>query len=71
MKQLLKSLMAKAARLGLSQEHLNLARDFLDGHEFGLCLDTIVTLVFGVPFFLSMEKRHFCSILLVSDKRNY
>jgi hypothetical protein len=43
MKQLLKSLMARAGRLGLEQGNLDLAREFLDGHEFGLCLDTIVT----------------------------
>jgi hypothetical protein len=45
MKQLLKSILAEAGRLGLAQGHLDLAREFLDGHEFGLCLDTIVTLV--------------------------
>ena len=32
-------------KAGLSQASLVLAREFLDGHEFGLCLDTIVTLV--------------------------
>jgi len=45
MKQTLKSILARAGRLGLVQGHLDLAREFLDGHEFGLCLDTIVTLV--------------------------
>jgi hypothetical protein len=45
MKQTLKSIMARAGRLGLPQGHLDLAREFLDGHEFGLCLDTIVTMV--------------------------
>jgi hypothetical protein len=45
MKQLLKSILARAGRLGLGQGHLDLAREFLDGHEFGLCLDTVVTLV--------------------------
>jgi hypothetical protein len=45
MKKLLKSILARAGRLGLGQVHLDLAREFLDGHEFGLCLDTIVTLV--------------------------
>jgi hypothetical protein len=45
MKQTLKSILARAGRLGLAQKHLDLAREFLDGHEFGLCLDTIVTLV--------------------------
>jgi hypothetical protein len=46
MKQTLKSILARAGRLGLAQRHLDLAREFLDGHEFGLCLDTIVTLVY-------------------------
>lgn len=45
MKQLLKSILVRADRLGLEQRHIDLAREFLDGHEFGLCLDTIVTLV--------------------------
>lgn len=45
MKQTLKSILARAGRLGLAQGHLDLAREFLDGHEFGLCLDTIVTMV--------------------------
>ena len=45
MKQLLKSILARAGRLGLEQRHIDLAREFLDGHEFGLCLDTIITLV--------------------------
>jgi hypothetical protein len=45
MKQTLKSILARARRLGLAERHLALAREFLDGHEFGLCLDTIVTLV--------------------------
>lgn len=45
MKQTLKSILARAGRLGLAQRHLDLAREFLDGHEFGLCLDTIITLV--------------------------
>ena len=45
MKQLLKSILARAGRLGLAQGHLDLAREFLDGHEFGFCLDTIITLV--------------------------
>jgi hypothetical protein len=45
MKQLLKSILVRAGRLGLAKRHLDLAREFLDGHEFGLCLDTIVTLV--------------------------
>lgn len=45
MKQLLKSILTKADKLGLSKANLALAREFLDGHEFGLCLDTIVTLV--------------------------
>jgi hypothetical protein len=45
MKKLLKSILARADRLGLAQRHLDLAREFLDGHEFGFCLDTIVTLV--------------------------
>jgi lysine N6-hydroxylase len=45
MKQLLKSILGRAGKLGLSQANLALAREFLDGHEFGLCLDTIVTLV--------------------------
>jgi hypothetical protein len=45
MKQTLKSILARAGRLGLEQRHIDLAREFLDGHEFGLCLDTIVTLV--------------------------
>jgi hypothetical protein len=45
MKQTLKSILARSARLGLPKAHLELAREFLDGHEFGLCLDTIVTQV--------------------------
>lgn len=45
MKQLLKSLIARAGRLGLAQGHLDLAREFLDGHEFGLCLDTLIELI--------------------------
>ena len=45
MKQTLKSILARAKRLGLAQGHLDLAWEFLDGHEFGLCLDTIVTMV--------------------------
>ena len=45
MKQLLKRLIAKAERLGLPREHLDLVREFLDGHEFGLCLDTLIELV--------------------------
>jgi hypothetical protein len=45
MKQTLKSILARAKRLGLADSHLDLAREFLDGHEFGLCLDTIVTMV--------------------------
>jgi hypothetical protein len=45
MKQLLKSLIARAGRLGLASRHLELARQFLDGHEFGICLDTLITLV--------------------------
>jgi len=45
LKQLLKSILTRAGRLGLEQRHIDLAREFLDGHEFGLCLDTIVTLV--------------------------
>jgi hypothetical protein len=45
MKQLLKSILVRADRLGLERRHIDLAREFLDGHEFGLCLDTIVTLV--------------------------
>ena len=45
MKQTLKSILARAKRLGLAERHLDLAREFLDGHEFGLCLDTIVTMV--------------------------
>jgi hypothetical protein len=45
MKQTLKTILVKAGRLGLEQRHIDLAREFLDGHEFGLCLDTIVTLV--------------------------
>lgn len=45
MKQLLKSLLSRAGRLGLAQDQLDLAREFLDGHEFGLCLDTIVEMV--------------------------
>lgn len=45
MKQTLKSILARARRLGLAERHLDLAREFLDGHEFGLCLDTIVTMV--------------------------
>ncbi len=45
MKQTLKSILARAGQLGLAQAHLDLAREFLDGHEFGLCLDTIVTMV--------------------------
>jgi hypothetical protein len=45
MKQTLKSILVRAGRLGLAQGHLDLAREFLDGHEFGLCLDTIVTMV--------------------------
>jgi hypothetical protein len=43
MKRLLKSILAKAGGLGLGQADLDVAREFLDGHEFGLCLDTIVT----------------------------
>jgi hypothetical protein len=45
MKQTLKSILLRAERLGLTQRHLDLAREFLDGHEFGLCLDTIIELV--------------------------
>jgi hypothetical protein len=45
MKQTLKGILARARRLGMAERHLELAREFLDGHEFGLCLDTIVTLV--------------------------
>jgi hypothetical protein len=45
MKQTLKSILARAGALGLAQAHLDLAREFLDGHEFGLCLDTIITQV--------------------------
>jgi len=45
MKQTLKSIMARARRLGLAERHLGLAREFLDGHEFGLCLDTIIELM--------------------------
>jgi hypothetical protein len=45
MKKLLISILARAERLGLARGSLDLAREFLDGHEFGLCLDTIVTLV--------------------------
>ena len=45
MKKLLKSILARAERLGLAQAHLDLAKEFLDGHEFGFCLDTILTLV--------------------------
>jgi hypothetical protein len=45
MKQLLKSILVRAGRLGLAKRHIDLAREFLDGHEFGLCLDMIVTLV--------------------------
>ena len=45
MKQTLKSILVRAGRLGLAQRHIHLAREFLDGHEFGLCLDTIVALV--------------------------
>jgi len=45
LKKLLKSILVRAGRLGLAQGHLDLAREFLDGHEFGLCLDTIITLV--------------------------
>ena len=45
MKELLKSILTRAARLGLARRDLDLARDFLRRHEFGLCLDTVVTLV--------------------------
>ncbi|HTR29330.1 MAG TPA: hypothetical protein VMH27_08665 [Puia sp.] len=45
MKQTLKSILARAKRLGLGNSHLDLAREFLHGHEFGLCLDTIITMV--------------------------
>lgn len=43
MKRLLKSILIRAGGLGLRQADLEVAREFLDGHEFGLCLDTIVT----------------------------
>ena len=33
----LKSILAKADKLGLPKANLVLAREFLDGHEFGLC----------------------------------
>lgn len=29
----------------MDQRHLDLVREFLDGHEFGLCLDTLIELV--------------------------
>jgi hypothetical protein len=45
-KQLLKSILLKAARLGLGQADLDLAREFLDAHDFGLCLDTVVTQIY-------------------------
>ena len=45
MKQTLKSILARAKLLGLADCHLDLAREFLDGHEFGLCLDTLIELV--------------------------
>lgn len=45
MKQLLKSILERAGRLGLEQRDLALAQEFLDGHEFGFCLDTIIELI--------------------------
>jgi hypothetical protein len=46
MKKLLKSNLERAARLGLPQADVDLAREFLDIHDFGLCLDTVVTQVY-------------------------
>lgn len=45
-KQLLKSILSRAEKLGLAQADLDLAREFLDAHDFGLCLDTVVTQVY-------------------------
>jgi hypothetical protein len=46
MKRLLKSILDRAGRLGLGQADLDLAREFLDIHDFGLCLDTVVTQIY-------------------------
>ena len=44
-KQLLKSILERAVRLGLPDRDVELAREFLAIHDFGLCLDTVVTQV--------------------------
>jgi hypothetical protein len=46
MKKLLKSILERAGRLGLAQADLDLAQEFLDIHDFGLCLDTVVTQIY-------------------------
>lgn len=43
MKELLYEIIEKAALLGLPDTDISTANEFLDHHEFGLCLDTIIT----------------------------
>lgn len=43
MKTLLLAFLDSAKTLGLSDNNLKIAKEFLDHHEFGLCFDTIIT----------------------------
>jgi hypothetical protein len=53
--QLLQSLIEGAESKGLGLEDLNIAKDYLDHHEFRLCLDTIATQLYEYSLSIDAE----------------
>jgi hypothetical protein len=68
MKGLLEKLIHKAGLLGLPSADVNNAQEFLDHHEFGLCLDIIIDQIY--EYEIEIDNEFYQQVLKAADRLN-
>ena len=68
MKQILETIINKAALLGLPSVDINNAQDFLKHHEFGLCLEIIIGQAYEHN--IKIDKEFYLLVMDATQKMN-
>lgn len=65
---ILKSFIESAKPIGLDEQDLNNAKEFLEHHEYGLCFDTIITQLY--EYDIEIDEEFYEVITQIANKMN-